>query len=118
MGNSFLVRGERKVSGLTNPVFDYQWQRVDEGIQPDIPGEVSNTYTLTDNDVGKRIQLQVQFNDDEGTEEMRTGPATSVIGTATPRLLVGNLTRNVVGAIGAAYTQSTGLEPILITRRL
>ena len=109
MGNSFLVRGERKVSGLTNPVFDYQWQRVDEGIQPDIPGEVSNTYTLTDNDVGKRIQLQVQFNDDEGTEEMRTGPATSVIGTATPRLLVGNLTRNVVGAIGAAYTQSTGL---------
>ena len=97
------------VSGLTNPVFDYQWQRVDEGIQPDIPGEVSNTYTLTDNDVGKRIQLQVQFNDDEGTEEMRTGPATSVIGTATPRLLVGNLTRNVVGAIGAAYTQSTGL---------
>ena len=109
MGNSFLVRGERKVSGLTNPVFDYQWQRVDEGIQPDIPGAVSNTYTLTDNDVGKRIQLQVQFNDDEGTEEMRTGPATSVIGTATPRLLVGNLTRNVVGAIGAAYTQSTGL---------
>ena len=97
------------VNGLTNPRFEYQPQRVDHATQTDIPGAVSKTYTLTDNDVGKRIQLQVQFNDDEGTEEMRTGPATSVIGTATPRLLVGNLTRNVVGAIGAAYTQSTGL---------
>ena len=117
-----LIHGERKVgstltgdtariadvSGLTNPVFDYQWQRVDEGIQTDIPGEVSNTYTLTDDDVGKRVQMQVRFNDDEGTAEMRTGPATSVI-TKAPHLLVGNLTRNVVGAIGAAYTQSTGL---------
>ncbi len=97
------------VNGLTNPRFEYQPQRVDHATQTDIPGAVSKTYTLTDNDVGKRIQLQVQFNDDEGTEEMRTGPATSVIGTATPRLLVGNLTRNVVGSIGAAYTQSTGL---------
>ena len=117
-----LVRGERKVSatltgntkgiadpnGLTNPVFNYQWQRMENGTPEDIPGAVSETYTLTDDDVGKRVRLQVRFNDDEGTAEMRTGPATSVI-TKAPHLLVGNLTRNVVGAIGAAYTQSTGL---------
>ena len=117
-----LVRGERKVSatltgntkgiadpnGLTNPVFNYQWQRMEDGTPSDIPGAVSETYTLTDDDVGKRVRLQVRFNDDEGTAEMRTGPATSVI-TKAPHLLVGNLTRNVVGAIGAAYTQSTGL---------
>ena len=117
-----LVRGERKVGstltgdtqgiadgdGLTNPVFTYQWQRMENGMPEDIPGAVSETYTLTDDDVGKRVQLQVRFNDDEGTAEMRTGPATSVI-TKAPHLLVGNLTRNVVGAIGAAYTQSTGL---------
>ena len=117
-----LVRGERKVgatltgdtkritdpNGLTNPGFNYQWQRMENGTPEDIPGAVSETYTLTDDDVGKRVRLQVRFNDDEGTAEMRTGPATSVI-TKAPHLLVGNLTRNVVGAIGAAYTQSTGL---------
>ena len=117
-----LVRGERKVGatltgdtqgitdgdGLTNPGFNYQWQRMENGMPEDIPGAVSETYTLTDDDVGKRVQLQVRFNDDEGTAEMRTGPATSVI-TKASHLLVGNLTRNVVGAIGAAYTQSTGL---------
>ena len=63
-----LVRGERKVgatltvdtariadvSGLTNPMFNYQWQRMEDGMSEDIPGEVSETYTLTDDDVGKR----------------------------------------------------------------
>ena len=104
-----LVRGERKVGstltgdtkgiadgdGLTNPGFIYQWQRMEDGMSEDIPGAVSETYTLTD-DVGKRVRLQVRFNDDEGTAEMRTGPATSVI-TKAPHLLVGNLTQNPNG---------------------
>ena len=99
-----LIHGERKVgatltgdtkgiadpSGLTNPVFNYQWQRMENGTPSDIPGAVSETYTLTDDDVGKRVRLQVRFDDDEGTPEMRTGPATSVI-TKAPHLLVGNL---------------------------
>ena len=46
--------------------------------------------TLTDDDVGKWIQLLVQFRDDGNNQETRTGPATSAIVTA-PRLLVGNL---------------------------
>ena len=118
-----LIRGERKVgstltgdttriadiSGLTNPVFEYQWQRVDDGARTDVPGALSETYTLTDDDVGKRMQLQVQFNDDEGTEEMRTGPATSVI-TKVPHLLVGNLTKNVRGVVPNREVQSTGFN--------
>ena len=117
-----LVRGERKVgatltgdtkgiadpSGLTNPVFNYQWQRMEDGTPSDIPGAVSETYTLTDDDVGKRVQLQVQFNDDKGNAEMRTGPATSVI-TKASHLLVGNLTQNVIGRNrGTLRVQSTG----------
>ena len=98
-----LVRGERKVgatltvdtariadpNGLTNPGFNYQWQRMEDGMSEDIPGEVSETYTLTDDDVGKRVRLQVRFNDDEGTAEMRTGPATSVITKASHLLETG-----------------------------
>ena len=84
-----LVRGERKVgstltgdtkgiadpNGLSNPGFNYQWQRMEDGMSEDIPGAVSETYTLTDDDVGKHVRLQVRFNDDEGTAEMRTGPS-------------------------------------------
>ena len=116
-----LVRGERKVgatltvdtariadvSGLTNPMFNYQWQRMEDGMSEDIPGEVSETYTLTDDDVGKRVQLQVRFDDDEGTAEMRTGPATSVI-TKAPHLLVGNLTQNPTNVTPLLRVQSTG----------
>ena len=122
-----LVRGERKVgatltvdtariadvSGLTNPMFNYQWQRMEDGMSEDIPGEVSETYTLTDDDVGKRVRLQVRFNDDEGTAEMRTGPATSVIVKA-PHLLVGNINQNPVGHLQmpgeTLPVQSTGFN--------
>ena len=116
-----LVRGERKVgatltvdtariadvSGLTNPMFNYQWQRMEDGMSEDIPGEVSETYTLTDDDVGKRVRLQVRFDDDEGTAEMRTGPGTSVI-TKAPHLLVGNFTKNVQGDITTKLTRVVG----------
>ena len=118
-----LVRGERKVgatltgdtkgiadpNGLTNPGFNYQyqWQRMEDGMSEDIPGAVSETYTLTDDDVGKRVRLQVRFNDDEGTAEMRTGPATSVI-TKAPHLLVGNFTRDVRGDINTKRTRVAG----------
>ena len=116
-----LVRGERKVgatltvdtariadvSGLTNPMFNYQWQRMEDGMSEDIPGEVSETYTLTDDDVGKRVRLQVRFDDDEGTAEMRTGPGTSVI-TKAPHLLVGNFTKSVQGEVNNDLTRVTG----------
>ena len=116
-----LIHGERKVgatltgdtkkiadvSGLTNVMFNYQWQRMENGTPSDIPGAVSETYTLTDDDVGKRVRLQVRFDDDEGTSEMRTGPATSVI-TKAPHLLVGNLTQRVIGVSPGSHVQSTG----------
>ena len=73
----------------------------------DIPGEVSETYTLTDDDVGKRVQMQVKFDDDEGTAEMRTGPATSVV-TKAPHLLVGNFSRNVIGNVNTELTRVAG----------
>ena len=95
------------VNGLTNPRFEYQPQHVDHATQTDIPGAVSKTYTLTDDDVGKRVQMQVKFNDDEGTAEMRTGPGTSVIGT-TPHLLVGNFSRDVRGEVNTQLTRVAG----------
>ena len=98
-----LPRGERKVGatltadtsgitdadGLTGVVLAYRWQHVDGGTPADITGAMSDTYTLTADDLGKRIQLQVQFTDDNNSAETLTGPATSLV-VAEPRLLVGN----------------------------
>ena len=107
-----LARGDRKVGetltadissindadGLTDPMFEYQWQRVEGGTPADITGATSDTYTLTDDDVGKRIRLQVQFTDDGGFSETRTGPATSLIVPAAPRILVSNFNQTVPGS--------------------
>ena len=57
--------------------------------------------------MGKRVQMQVKFNDDEGTAEMRTGPGTSVI-TKASHLLVGNFTKNVQGEVNTKLTRVVG----------
>ena len=57
--------------GLTGAVFAYQWLRSDT----DIEGEISSTYTMTDDDAGKAIQVRVTFSDDAGNEESLTSYA-------------------------------------------
>ena len=122
-----LPRGEREVDatlaadiggitdadGLTDPMFTYQWQRDDGGTPADISGATSDTYTLTDDDVGKRIQVQVQFTDDGGFSETRTGPATSVIARA-PRTLVTNYSRSISAdtIVNVSSGFGTGAHPL------
>ena len=57
--------------GLTGAVFAYQWVRSDT----DIEGAISSTYTMTDDDEGKAIQVKVTFSDDAGNEESLTSYA-------------------------------------------
>ena len=57
--------------GLTGAVFAYQWLRSDT----DIEGAISSTYTMTDDDAGKAIQVRVIFSDDAGNEESLTSYA-------------------------------------------
>ena len=75
--------------GLTNATISYQWIRVDDGTPSDITGQTASTYTLTANDVGKSIQLQVSFTDDRGTAESLTGAVTNAVvaSGATRKLL-------------------------------
>ena len=69
--------------GLTNVAYSYQW--LADGT--DIAGATAKSYTLTDSEEGKTIQLKVSFTDDAGNEEELTSnsPATgapSISGTA------------------------------------
>ena len=135
-----LVQGERRVgstlkgdtagvaddNGLTNPMLEYQWQHVEDGIQTDIPGAVSDAYRLTDDDEGKQIRLQVRFNDDYGYHEIRSGPATSYIVPEAARILVTNFnqggsrlhtTTNISsGFISGAHPNGYAIDRIVTIR--
>ena len=54
--------------------FTYRWIREDEdGSNPEtIAGETAESYTLADDDVGKRVRVEVSFTDLLGSAETRT----------------------------------------------
>ncbi|MDE0383304.1 MAG: SwmB domain-containing protein, partial [Defluviicoccus sp.] len=58
--------------------FTWQWVRVDGMTETDIDGETSDTYTVTDADLGKMIKVKASFSDNAGNSE---GPLASA---ATP----------------------------------
>ena len=69
-------------AGIADPdglpdAFTYQWLREDaDGSNPaPIAGETSDTYTLTNDDVGKRVRVRVGFTDQLGSAEtLESGP--------------------------------------------
>ena len=64
--------------------FTYQWVRVDaDGTSNpvDIPGATTATYTLTADDVGKKITVTVRFTDDLGNLETLTSTVYPANGT-------------------------------------
>ena len=70
--------------------FNYQWIRADAGGSnpADILGQTMSTYTMTADDVGKWLQVRVEFFDILGTEEELLSDAwidgDTVAGSATP----------------------------------
>ncbi len=58
--------------GLSNVSYSYQW--IAGGL--DIAGATGSSYTLTSNEQGKRIKVQVAFVDDRGNHETLTSEAT------------------------------------------
>ena len=61
-------------NGIPVGSFVYQWVRVDGGVEVDIFGANSSTYTLVTADVGKRLKVKVSFVDDDDFSE---GPLVS-----------------------------------------
>ena len=72
--------------GLTDVDFTYQWLRVDaDGTSnpADITAANAATYTLTDDDAGKKVKVKVSFTDELSGVEMRTSAAYPSSGTVT-----------------------------------
>ena len=65
-------------NGLTDPSYTYQWVRVD-GMDVDISGAISSTYTLVAADLGKTIKVRVIFTDDDSYSKTLTSLATTKV---------------------------------------
>ena len=61
--------------GLDNAAFAYQWTAGGSDIQ----GTTGSTYTLSDDDEGKAIQVRVTFTDDAGNPEALTSAPTDAV---------------------------------------
>ena len=71
--------------GPAQPVYSYQWVRVDGANEATIPGANTNTYTLAAGDEGKRVKVRVSFADGFGVNENVTSdpyPANGTVASA------------------------------------
>ena len=65
--------------------FSYQWKRIDSEVEDAIIGATNKTYTLVQDDVGKKISVTVSYIDEEGATKTQTSaPTTSVAGPFKP----------------------------------
>ncbi len=73
------ISGITDVDGLTMAAYTYQWVRVDGATDTDISGSTSQTYTLTEDDLGKRFRVEVSFSDDRGHSAELSSRATQPV---------------------------------------
>ena len=64
--------------------FTFQWVRVEAGTESDIADATEQTYTLAQEDRGKKIKVAVSFTDNEGYDESRTSALYPKRGTIAP----------------------------------
>ena len=76
--------GIADADGLTSVSYSYQWIRSDGGTDTVIAGETSSTYTLSDEDQGKTIKIQVSFTDDRNNAETLTSAAIGAVAAGSP----------------------------------
>ena len=75
-----LTNGITDADGLTNVSYSYQWLAANV----EIAGAANSTYTLTDEDVGKGIKVQVSFTDDADNQESLTSADTDTVAATKP----------------------------------
>ena len=95
---------------LTNASYSYQWVRVDaDGTsnEEDITDETDATYTLTADDLGKKVKVEVRFVDILGGKETRTSAATATLAGVPNTAATGAPTITGTAQVGETLTAST-----------
>ena len=93
--------------------FSYQWIRVDGGTDTDITEATSSSYTLTSDDVGKKIRVRVSFTDGEGNAEQVTSDAWPSSGS-----IIAVSTAVVLSLSANSVDEGTGPTAITVTGTL
>ena len=113
------VTGIEDEDGLHDVEYTYQWVRVDaDGTsnEADITDATADTYTLTDDDLGKKVKIEVSFPDDFGSDEQRTSAPTetvTAVAMTTPGVTVSTtaLTVTEEDTTGDSYTVVLDSQP-------
>ena len=95
---------------VLDDVFTYQWVRVDaDGTsnEEDITDETDATYTLTADDRGKQVKVEVRFVDILGGEETRTSAPTATLAGVPNIPATGAPTITGTAEVGQTLTAST-----------
>ena len=95
---------------VLDDVFTYQWVRVDaDGTsnEEDITDETDATYTLTADDRGKKVKVEVRFVDILGGEETRTSAPTATLAGVPNTAAMGAPTITGTAQVGETLTAST-----------
>ena len=93
--------------GLDNVSYSYQWIANDGTNDADIGGQTGSTYTLTDEDMGKSIEVRVSFTDDADNEETLTSAATGVVAAKPNSPATGAPTIDGTAQVGETLTVLT-----------
>ena len=120
LGNT-LTADTSNVSDANGPAtltFSYQWVRITGGVEADITGAISSTYTLVAADVGASIALKVRvsFTDsDSFAEVVESEPiSTNALPTGQPTLTLGETEvwnpTLTVGVSGLAQGYNAGIN--------
>ena len=77
-----VTSGIMDADGLTNPNWMYQWAHKDaSNTVTDISGVTQSTYLIEDDDIGKKLEVKVTFEDDEmNSEGPLVSPPTQFVG--------------------------------------
>ena len=115
-----LTAGTSSISdenGLDNVQFAYQWIRNDGNSDADISRATSSSYSLTVDDIGNTIKVQVSFTDDDGYTERATSDATepvnrppNVLSTGEPAITGTLQVGEVLTADISAISDDNGLS--------
>ncbi len=89
--------------GLDNASFAYQWLADDS----DIAGATDSTYTLTPDDLGKRVKVRVTLTDDRGNSETLTSAATDEVEARPNSPATGQPTISGTAQVGETLTADT-----------
>ena len=96
-------------NGTTLETFDFQWLRVEGGVDTVIKSATDSTYLIRATDLGKQLKLRVTFKDDASNDEALTSAASATVARAS-HLLVSNLGQSATIDLLSSIS-STALGP-------